>query len=428
MALSDLPKVTFLVPVSHCSGFLQHKPMRHTTTHIALFIPSLAAGGVARVMLHLATAFANYGYRVDLVLCQVTGPYVHQLPAAVNVVALKPSPSWLGRACVLAADPMGLGSVLLPILLPRKPPRTARYVPDLVRYLQRQQPAVLLSAKPPANLAALWARRLAQVTTRIVISERTHLSQELQGPHQRKWRWRFIVPLLQRVYPWADAIVSVSNGVADDLAVQARIPRERITTIYNPTASIEKTDDPTLAAHAWFSPTAPPVILGMGRLVAQKDFSTLLRAFAQVQAKRPVRLIILGEGTQRAELEALVTRLGISGHVWLPGFVDNPYAYLSQAALFALSSAWEGLPNALIEALACGCPVVSTDCPSGPTEILDGGVYGPLVPVGDAAALAQAILGVLAAPPDPDRLRTRAAAFSLHQAADRYLQVLLEHQ
>jgi glycosyltransferase involved in cell wall biosynthesis len=379
-------------------------------------------------MLRLATAFASYGHRVDLVLCQVAGPYLHQLPAAVNVVALKPSPGWLGRASVLAADPLGLGALLLPILLPRKPPGTVRYVPDLARYLQRQQPAVLLSAKPPANLAALWAQRLAKVTTRIVISERTHLSQELQGPHKRKWRWRFIAPLIQRVYPWADAIVSVSNGVADDLSVRTRIPRERITTIYNPTATFEKMDDPTLAAHAWFSPTAPPVILGMGRLVAQKDFSTLLRAFAQVRAERPVRLIILGEGRQRAELEALVTKLGISAYVCLPGFVDNPYAYLSQAALFVLSSAWEGLPNALIEALACGCPVVSTDCPSGPTEILDGGAYGPLVPVGDDAALAQAILSVLQTPPDPDRLRTRAAAFSLHQAADRYLQVLLENQ
>jgi glycosyltransferase involved in cell wall biosynthesis len=138
--------------------------------------------------------------------------------------------------------------------------------------------------------------------------------------------------------------------------------------------------------------------------------------------------VILGEGKQRAELETLAAALGIAEDVSLPGFVDNPYAYMARAAVFVLSSAWEGFGNVLVEALACGCPVVSTDCPSGPTEILAGGAYGPLVPVGDDAALAQAILSVLQAPPDPDRLRTRAAAFSLHQAADRYLQVLLENQ
>jgi len=143
-----------------------------------------------------------------------------------------------------------------------------------------------------------------------------------------------------------------------------------------------------------------------------------------VRAVRPARLLILGEGKKRTTLEALARKLGVASDVGLPGFVDNPFAYMARAAVFVLSSAWEGFGNVVAEALACGCPVVSTDCPSGPAEILDGGAYGPLVPVGDDAALAKAILSVLETPPDPERLRARAALFSVDRVADQYLEVL----
>jgi glycosyltransferase involved in cell wall biosynthesis len=181
-------------------------------------------------------------------------------------------------------------------------------------------------------------------------------------------------------------------------------------------------------AHPWFAGEGPPVLLGAGRFVAQKDFSTLLEAFARVRAVRPARLMILG-GSKRPvrerRLRALAEHLGVGADVALPGLVANPFACMARASAFVLSSRWEGLPGVLIEAMACGCPVVSTDCPSGPREILAGGMYGPLVPVGDAAALAEAILRVLAAPPDRVRLRARAAQFSVERAVDRYLAVLL---
>ena len=178
--------------------------------------------------------------------------------------------------------------------------------------------------------------------------------------------------------------------------------------------------------HPWFAPGSPPVVLGIGRLTTQKDFPTLLKAFAQVRAVRKARLMILGEGRDRQALEVLARELGVASDVDLPGFVLNPFPYMVRASLLVLSSAWEGLPGVLIEAMACGCPVVSTDCPSGPSEILDGGAYGPLVPVGDDGALAKAILSVLEMPPDPERLRARAALFSVERATDQYLQVLLE--
>ena len=205
------------------------------------------------------------------------------------------------------------------------------------------------------------------------------------------------------------------------------VAQERITAIDNPVITGTQHDKMCATLdHPWFAPGSPPVLLSVGRLARQKDFPTLLNAFARVRDTFPVRLLILGEGRQRARLEALVLSLGIAGDVAFPGFTMNPFPYMSQAAAFVLSSAWEGAPGALIEAMACGCPVVSTDCPSGPAEILADGQYGPLVPVGDDRALADAIVTVLEKRPDPERLQTRASMFSVERVADRYLDVMLK--
>jgi glycosyltransferase involved in cell wall biosynthesis len=167
------------------------------------------------------------------------------------------------------------------------------------------------------------------------------------------------------------------------------------------------------------------VILGAGRLTAQKDFPTLIRAFALARAAQPMRLILLGEGELREPLRALAADLGIAAQVDLPGFVENPYAFMSRAHVFVLSSAWEGFGLVLVEAMACGTPVVSTDCPAGPAEILMGGRFGRLVPVGDAGAMAEAIRATLADPLPADRLRSRAGDFSLEKIGDEYFELLL---
>jgi glycosyltransferase involved in cell wall biosynthesis len=178
--------------------------------------------------------------------------------------------------------------------------------------------------------------------------------------------------------------------------------------------------------HPWLVAGGPPVVLGVGKFKLQKDFALLIRAFARVRGSRPARLIILGDGPRRDELEGLVNRFGLTADVALPGVVDNPYAWMSRASVFVLSSAWEGLPGVLIEAMACGCPVVSTDCPSGPAEILDRGKFGSLVPVGDEQAMADAILATLANPPSGESLRVRARLFSIDVAVTRYLELLAE--
>jgi glycosyltransferase involved in cell wall biosynthesis len=282
----------------------------------------------------------------------------------------------------------------------------------------------VLSTSNPANLACACARRLAGSDTPVVLSANIHLSAAIA---RRARPWRPVLRwLARRTYSRADAVIAISGGVADDLPRAAGVPHRRVHAIHNPVCVDEIRERArTPLDHPWLAPGEPPVVLGVGKLAPQKDYPTLLRAFARVRAARRARLVILGEGAERRKLERLARRLGIASDVALPGFQPNPHAWMARAAVFVLSSAWEGFSNALAEALACGCPVVSTDCPSGPAEILDGGAFGPLCRVGDDRALAGAILRVLEAPPSPDVLRARAATFSVDAAADRYLEVLL---
>jgi glycosyltransferase involved in cell wall biosynthesis len=395
---------------------------------IALFVPNLAGGGVETCMLRTAAALLSRDFRVDLVLCEREGPLVEKIPARTRVIELAPAAALVARARALAADPGGVRELLRPILLAWQPPHRLPYLPQLIRYLRSARPDAVLSALPTLNLLTVWARHAAHVETRIVLSERDTLSTAIGGA--RKWRRRYLPPLLKRAYLMADAIIAVSNGVADDLAATTGIPRARITTVYNPVV------DPDLIAkgrqpldHPWFARGQPPVILGVGRLHPQKDFATLMRAFARLRAGRPARLVILGaegsgDSAHIAELRALPARLGIADDVDLPGFAPNPLAYMSRAATFVLSSVHEGLGIVLIEALACGTPVVSTDCPSGPREILDHGRFGPLVPVGDDAAMAAAIQTALDDPVPAERLRSRAEMFTVERAVNHYLELM----
>jgi glycosyltransferase involved in cell wall biosynthesis len=294
-----------------------------------------------------------------------------------------------------------------------------------VRYLRRERPAALVTALAHANLMAVAAARIARTGTRVVVTEHLPPSTWVDRPQRRDSR---LMPrMMQAVYPRAGAIVAVSTGVADDLATRARIPRSSVRVIYNPVL-VDRLE--ALAAepldHPWFAPGEPPVVLAVGRLTAQKDFSTLIRAVAAVRERRPCRLIVLGEGEQRAMLEALVSQLGVGDDIALPGFVPNPYPYFRGAAMLALSSRFEGLPTVLLEAVCLGVPVVATDCPSGPSEILDGGRHGRLVPVGDPGALAVAIGETLDLPQPPGR--DAAAPYELDNVIDAYIDAMgLDH-
>ncbi len=289
------------------------------------------------------------------------------------------------------------------------------------------RPDILLSAMTYTNLVALWARQLSGNNTPVVVSERIALTTHIQNESVKKsaWRWKYLLPAVSYAYQKASGIVSVSNSVAKDLLNHTGLSQNLVTTIYNPVVDnqiAELARQPL--QHAWFSKTAPPVILSAGRLTGQKDFPTLLRAFAILKKDRPARLIILGEGRLRPELQQLSKQLGIDKDLELPGFVQNPYQYMARSNAFVLSSLYEGLPGVLIQALACGCPVISTDCPGGSAEILDYGKYGALTPIGDAETMAGALRTLLDAHIDREALVRRAQLFSVETAGTAYLNYL----
>ena len=361
----------------------------------AIYLPSLAGGGAERVMVTLANGIAARGYRVDLVLAKAVGPYLADVSPTVRIIDLNV-------------------------------PRVIKSLWPLVRYLRSERPAVMLSAMDHANVVALLAKRLSMTDTRVVISERSTIS--VEAALARALTARAVYALVPRLYPWADGIVAVSQDAARDLERFAGLPDGRVQAIYNP-FDLDRIQKLAVepVPHPWLQPGQNrPVIVAIGRLTEQKDFTTLLRAFATMRSRIDARLMILGEGKLRAELTALAQSLTLGTEDFeMPGFVANPFAYLARAALFVLSSRWEGLPGVLIEALACGTPVVSTDCPSGPREILEGGRWGPLVPVGDVEALAQAMAEVLATPRAtlPDG-RIRAQEFSQERGIDAYLHAM----
>jgi glycosyltransferase involved in cell wall biosynthesis len=359
---------------------------------LAVLVSFSGAGGVERMMMNLVREFARRGIEVDLLPIRRNADLLRTVPAAVRVVDLR-----AGHSLTI--------------------------VPALVRYLRRTRPAALLAAKDRAGRAALLARRLSGVPTRIVVRLGTHLSASLSDSHALQRHLRTLP--MRLLYAGVDRVIAVSDGVAADTADLTGLAQQRISVIRNPVVTPELHGRAAQDLHEpWFSAGEPPVILGAGRLTRQKDFATLIRAFARVAARRPCRLLILGEGALRAELGALARRLGVADRVRLTGFVENPYAYMSRAAVFALSSRWEGSPNVLAEALAVGTPVVATDCPSGPREILQDGRYGTLVPVGDAQAMARGIEAALDRPHDTGFLRTAVAEYSVQSSADAYLAAL----
>lgn len=354
---------------------------------ITIFLSDLIGGGAERVMLNLASGFIKQGYLVDLVLARKEGSLLTQIPAQIRVIDLN------------AAS-------------------LIRSLPALVRYLKQEQPLTLLSALEDTNIVALIAKQLARVSTSVIVTVHNNLSQEsLHAPNLKR---KFIPYLVPWLYPWADWVVAVSQGVADDL-IKLGLRSSNLKVIYNPIITQEYIRKLQQSLeHPWFNEGQPPVILGVGRLNQQKDFPTLIKAFAQVRQKQPARLIILGEGEERANLETLIKELGISEDVELSGFVDNPYIYMAKATVLVLSSAWEGFGNVLVEAMAAGTPVISTNCPSGPAEILANGEYGKLVTVGNKAEMARAISQSLQGVSQSQLIAQRAKEFSLEKAIDSY--------
>lgn len=351
----------------------------------------MAGGGAERVALTLLNALAEQGeHEVVLVLARREGPYIADVAPGIRLVDL-------GGAS------------------------TARSVPRLARLLKAERPDILMTHLTHVNVAGALALRLAGGKTRQVAVE--HNQMDLNFARLQRRSVKIAYRLARFVYPGIAAVVSVSAGVEASVLRFTGLPRrENFNVLANPVVTPHLRallkDAP---AHPWLRDDGPPVLLGCGRLMEQKDFPNLIEAFRLVQAERPARLLILGEGPDREKLEAQVAQAGLAEAVALPGFDRNPYAAMAASKMFVLSSRWEGLPTVLIEALAAGANVVSTDCPSGPDEVLEGGKYGRLVPVADAPALAGAIMATLDNPLPAKVLTGRAEHYSLERAAENYL-------
>ena len=398
--------------------------------HLGLVLHSLGGGGAERVAMSLSTYFADRGHRLDIVLGKSVVAYPSSLPPGARLFYPRPtrSRSALARCAArgvtlrrLPVRAAGATRDWLKLRRGAQAPVTARHVyfAHLVAgYLRRERPSLVLSFVSAANFAAINGAALVANRPPVVISAHSNLRFAYSAYERR---------LARATYSRANAVVAVSSGARQDLTELMGVAADRVRVIHNPVPA----DDVRALAqapvdHAWFQRDEPPVILSVGREAPPKDYATLLAALAEVRRQIPARLVILGALSQgyRKRLRSQAQACGVGASFDCLGFDENPYRYMARAAVVALSSRWEGLPTVLIEALACGTPVVSTDTPHGPAEILAGGKWGRLVPMGDSTALAQGVVRTLRGEHAcRASLRARAADFSTEDAANAYLRV-----
>ena len=401
--------------------------------HIGFLLTGLHGGGAERVMLNLAAALIARGHRADLVIPRFAGDYRAAIPggmrvrraripgtdgkflgavrrSGIDVEAVTVNPigaarSWLVLTRRYPGIPVLRGSGLRSIY---------PHAHFLAQYTREVRPHVLVSALPGPNTIAVCAAELADRAVPVVVTVWNNVAAD----YTPEW-----LEATRTLYPLADAVVAVSRGVAESVRRSLGVDAERLRTIHSsiPADSIRRLAQAEVA-HPWFADGEPPVVLSVGREAPQKDHPTLVEAFGRARREVNSRLVILGKlsAPYRARLKSLARGFGVEGDLGFVGFDENPYRYMRRAGLLALSSRWEGLPTVILEALACGTPVVSTDAPYGPREILGG--WGDLPPVGDAPALARALVATLrGAQPTAEALRARAAEFSPEKAADAYV-------
>lgn len=361
--------------------------MNTQTGRLAFLLPHMTGGGAERVALRLIEDAVAQGYEVDLLLMEAMGQLLPLIPKTVRVIDLHAN-------------------------------RIRDVIRPLVRYMRAERPDGIQVSMWPLTVAGVLAHRLARSPARLVLSE--HITLSRQYRHFNALRRTVLRASIRLTYPLAHARVAVSAQAADDLAIVSGIARSSIETIYNPIERPPETrTTDTLATGLWND--SPARIISVGTLKAQKNQALLIDAFALLHRERPARLILLGEGDLRAELEERVARHGLVDNVILPGFFVDPWPFYKTAQLFVLSSDYEGYGNVLVEAMYAGLTIVSTDCPSGPREILDDGLYGRLVPCDDPVTLARAMADALDRPTDPDAVRARAASLSGDHTSARYL-------
>lgn len=366
--------------------------MNGNSRRLAIYLPSYESGGVERMLVNLARGLVCRNIDIDFVVGPKNPRYVDLLPSNINLIELESN----SDESILEKS---------------------------VSYIKKHRPDILLTSKPENEELALKAKILAQQPLKLVFRTATNVSALMKNRNAIK-RWLYQKSLKKR-YKLADIIITVSKGVANDIFNITGIPRERIRVAHNPVVTPElKELAKQSITHPWFSPSAPSIIIGIGRLGRAKNFSLLIKAFAIVEKQIQCHLIILGEGRANNRLNNLIKNLNLTQKAQLLGYVNNPYAYLSRSSLFVLSSNWEGSPNVLIEALTLGIPVVSTDCESGPREILQHGKIGKLVPINNIESMANAMITTLKSPTETNRLIQATRNYTMENSAIEYSKIL----
>ncbi len=361
---------------------------------LTFFLPDYGDGGLERMFVNLASQIARNGIRVHFIVCDITRPYLDDLDKSVILTATDQDQQ--------------------------------RMIDALTAHLNQDNPDVLLTAKELGLPVALTAKQRSSSTTKIYLRAITNISARIQRRHLlQKIKGLLEVRRLRKLYRQLDGIVAVSQGIATDVHAISGIPTAQIQVAHNPVVTpqlLERAEQPV--EHPWLQQQNIPVVMATGRLTKQKNFELLIDAFAIVRKQRPLRLIILGDGARKTKLQKQADKLGISEDIDLYGFNPNPYSMLRHASLFVLSSNWEGSPNALTEALAVGCPSISTNCPSGPQETLQGGKFGPLIPMDDVQAMATAMMETLDNPLPREQLQSATELFTVENSALEYMHAL----
>ncbi len=366
--------------------------MKEENLIISLFIPSFGGGGAERVVVNLANEFVRRGYHIHIVVLDENGPLLKEVSEKCQIINLSTK-------------------------------KVSKSFKSINKYIIKAKPDVLIANLSHLSIMILLASFFVRAKTKYFVVEHNTPSKTSLASNKLSAK---LLPFLMYLTYWrADRVIAVSKGVKNDLVKTIPYLRRKVEVIYNPIFSNEimvRKNEPI--DDSWFLSQKAPTIISVGRLTLQKDFVTLLKAFTIVKKEMCAKLVILGEGEERENLEKLAKDLEVLDDVYMPGFVSNPYKYMGKANVFVLSSIYEGFANVLVEALACGIPVVSTDCESGPREILDNGKYGKLVPVGDAEKMAEAIIETLNSDYDPLTGIERAKQFSINDAVNHYMDII----